>query len=272
MQTTDNKTPQEIARELAYGKLLTFKLPSGFDVTIREQNGNDDDILSNHVTSKDMSNFNIFIASLIVETNLPFAVGGKLNSELARKLLLRDKYYILIRSRIHSIGNELHVTYDWGKENGGEIAYVEDLNRYIWEYENPFPMKGDPEYDKERVEPYMIPGPYEIQEMVLESGRKLRFNLFNGESELVMLKLPLEQITSSSELRARNLEQNIEGQWVKVDNFVSFKPREMMEIKKLVKIADPSFRAMTELENPTNGDKQEFPIFSSVDFFYPEEI
>lgn len=272
MQTTDNLTPQEMARDLAYGRTLTFRLPSGYEVTIREQNGNDDDILSNNVTSKDMSNFNIFIASLVVNTNLPFAVNGKLNSELARKLLLRDKYYILIRSRIHSIGNELKITYDWGKEFGGEVEYIEDLNRYIWDYENPFPTKGEEGYDIEKVEPYIIPGPYDVQEIVLESGRKLRFNLFNGDSEALMLKVPLEQLSNNSEIKARNLEQFIEGQWVKVENFVSFKSREMIEMKKYIRIADPAFRAMTDLENPTNGDVQRFPILSSVDFFYPEEI
>lgn len=35
-----------------YGKKLTFKLPSGYEVTIREQNGEDDDILSNPVDAK----------------------------------------------------------------------------------------------------------------------------------------------------------------------------------------------------------------------------
>lgn len=271
MQTTDNKTPQEIAKELAYGKLLTFRLPSGYDVTIREQNGNDDDILSNNITSKDMSNFNIFIASLVVETNLPFATGGKLTSDSARKLLLRDKYYILIRSRIHSIGNELRIAYDWGKD-GGEVEYTEDLNRYIWEYEKPFPVKGEEGYDKERIEPYIIPNPYDVQEIILESGRTLRFNLFNGESELIMLKMPIEQITNNSEIKARNLQQLMEGDWVKVESFISFRPKEMSQMKKLIRIADPSFRAMTDIENPTNGQVQVFPILSSVDFFYPEEI
>lgn len=272
MQQTDSRTPQEIARELTYGKTLTFRLPSGYDVTIREQNGNDDDILTNSVTAQDMTNFNIFLASLIIETNLPFAVNNKLTAATAAQLLVRDKYYIIIRSRIHSIGEEVKISFDWGKEDGGKMQYVENLNRYIWDYTKPFPEEGDPDYDKERIEPYLIEEPYSTQELTLESGRQLKFNLYNGVSEKIMLKLPAEQHTRNSELKARGLMENVSGTWMKVENFSTFKPREMMELKKLVNLADPPFRVMTDLENPTTKEVMEFSILASHDFFYPEEI
>ena len=272
MQSTETRTVQEVAKELAYGRTLTFKLPSGYSVTIREQNGNDDDILTNNVTSKDMTNFNIFLASLIVETDLPFANNGKLTAATAAKILVKDKYYIIIMSRIHSMGNIVRVTFNWGKEDGGKVTYEEDLNRYVWDYDKPFPEEGEPEYDKERIEPYLIPNPYEEQEITLQSGKRLKFNLYNGISETTMLKLPADQISRNSEIKARNLMEFIGGVWVKVENFESFKPKDMSELKKLINLADPPFKAMTDLENPNTKEVVEFPIMGTTDFFYPEEI
>ena len=272
MQGTDQRTPQEIAKELAYGRTLSFKLPSGYDVTIREQNGNDDDILTNSVTSQDMTNFNIFLASLIIETNLPFAVGGKLTAATAQQLLLKDKYYIIIRSRIHSIGEELIISYDWGEREGGKITYTEDLNRYIWDYSKPFPEPGTPEYDRERIEPYEVQEPYSEQIVTLDSGKKIKFHLFNGVSEYIMLKLPLDQVTKNAEIKARGLMLFDQGNWTKVENFQNFRPKEMAELKRLIKVADPTFRAMTDLKNPNTGEIVEFSILASPDFFYPEEI
>lgn len=272
MQTTETKTTQELAQQLAYGRTTTFLLPSGYEVTIREQNGNDDDILSNVSTARDMSNFNIFISSLIVNTNLPFAVGGKLTNESAKKLLVKDKYYILIMSRIHSIGDELRISYQWDKDRP-RVDYIEDLNRYVWDYSKKFPEEGDENYDKERIEPYIIPEPYGQQVIELKSGKKLRFNLFNGESELFMLRLPETEHTNNSEIKARNLEEYVGDGFVKVQTFRNYTPREMSELRKLIKIADPPFNAFSELQNPDNLDQVvNFPILGVNDFFYPEEI
>lgn len=272
MQHTENRTSEEVAQELVYGKKLTFKLPSGYEVTIREQNGNDDDILSNQSTAKDLSNLNIFIASLVVETNLPFAVNGKLTSELVKKMVIRDKYFILIKSRIHSIGSDLRITYDWGKDEGGKIEYIEDLNRYVWDYNTEFPEEGTENYDPERIEPYIIPGVYDKQELTLRSGKHLKFNLLNGHSETQLMKLPLDQMTRNAELKARNLEMFVSDTWVKVENFSMFTKHDMAELNKMVKIADPSFNAVTDLSNPNTGETIKFPIMGTLDFFYPEEI
>lgn len=272
MQTIENRTSEEMAQELVYGKKLTFKIPSGYEVTIREQNGNDDDILSNQATAKDLTNLNIFIASLVVNTNLPFAVGGKLTSELVKKMVIRDKYFILIQSRIHSIGKDLKITYDWGKDEGGKLEYIEDLTRYIWDYNKQFPEEGEEHYDEERIEPYIIPNVYEKQEITLTSGKHLRFKLMDGFSETELMKLPLDQMTRNAELRARALELKTGADWVKVENFSMFSKKDMSELNKLVKLADPTFSAVTDIKNPQTGETLKFPIMGTLDFFYPEEI
>ena len=272
MQEIDLRTPQEIAKELAYGQTLKFTLPSGYWVKIREQNGNDDDILSNRVNAKDMTNFNMFLTSLIIDTNLPFSNNGRLNLDNINNLLIRDKYYIIIRSRIHSIGNILKIEFDWGEKLGGKIQYEEDLERYIWDYENEFPEVGNDLYDKEKIEPYILEDPYVEQNITLKSGKNLKFKLYNGYSEVIELLLPESELTRNSSIKARHLQELVGDKWLNVENFSNFKPKEMVELKGLIKLVDPPFRAMTELKNPNTDEVFEYPILSSVDFFYPEEI
>jgi len=118
------ETTKEFAENLLYGQQLEFKLPSGFLVKIREQNGADDDILSNTVLAKDLTNIDVFLSSLILDTNLPFATQGKISKDKIPLIALRDRYFIIFMSRIHSMGEKLVIKYDWGIDNGGEMEYM----------------------------------------------------------------------------------------------------------------------------------------------------
>lgn len=258
--------------ELAYGKLASFQLPSGYNVTIREQNGNDDDIISNQATGKDLTNLSILISSLVIDTDLPIAKNGKLSIQAVRSMLLRDKYFILFASRIHTAGNIINFSYDWGEGKGGVVNYTDDLNNFIWDYNKSLPEQGTPEYYKYRILPYDHELAYKKQEYTLASGKNIRFNLLDGDSELYLLNLPLDQMTKNRELRARNLEEKVNGVWTKVENFVFYTKRDMVELNKFVSKVDPSFNSITELENPTTSEIVYFPIISAPDFFYPEEI
>ena len=272
MNTTSNETAKQIAEELLYGELKKLILPSGFTATIREQNGADDDILSNQHLAEDLSNMDIFISSLVIETDLPFAINGKLNKDGVKKMLLRDKYFILFSSRIHSLGNIVNFEYNWGEE-GGKVSYSDDLNNYVWDYSKPMPEEGTEEYYPHRIKPYeFAKEPYSKIEVVLDSGKTIRFSLMDGNSELYLLKLPIDQQTRNRELRARNLEQKIDNQWQKVENFLYFKPKEMSQLHRLVNMYDESFQGLTELENPITKEKVLYPIIGVRDFFYPAEI
>lgn len=268
------KDNSEQYEEMLYGQKKQLVLPSGYEVTIREQNGHDDDILSNASTVQDLSNIDIFLSSLIIQTDLPFATGGKLSTADMGKMLLRDKYYLLFASRIHSMGNIIKFTFDWGKDNGGEVEYVDDLNNFVWDYSKPMPEKDDEAYYPYRIEPYVGVGgaAHGKQEIKLQSGKELRFELLNGKAEKVLLKLKREEQTRNSEIKARGLELKHEGSWVKVDNFVYFTKRDMAELHKKINELDPSFRGITELENPQTKEITYFPIMNTTSFFYPEEI
>ena len=270
--TETNQNSKQFAEELMYGKLKEIILPSGYTATIREQNGNDDDIISNQATARDLTNMNMFISSLVIETNLPFAVGGKLSIDGVRNMLLRDKYFILFSSRIHSMGNEIKFTYDWGTEDGGIIEYSDNLNNFVWDYSKPMPESTDKSYYHYRIQPYDHSLAYKKQEFSLSSGKQIRFKFLDGHSELYLMKLPIDQQTKNTELKARELEQKIDGEWKTVENFMFFSKKDMAELHKLVNSLDPNFTGITELENPVSGEIIKFPIISAKDFFYPEEI
>lgn len=260
-------------KELFYGQTMKVELPSGFEATIREQNGEDDDILSNPLLTKDLSSITIFLSSLVIETNLPIAKGGKLTPEAAGKLAVNDQAVLMLASRINSLGSELRFTYDWGREQGGEIDYVEELNNYIWPYiSEPFPTEGSEQYNEFMCKPYSV-NPYQLQEIILKSGKKFSFKPLDIDSQKRLIKLNIEQNTKNAELVIRDLSQYIEenSEWVKVENFKFLTKREMEEIRSYISLLDKPFKGFTELENPQTGQKILFPIMSTNDFFFPGE-
>lgn len=268
MQTPTEKVE---AKELAYGNTSTFLLPSGFEVTIREQNGNDDDILTNKATSTDMSNFDIFISGIVVKTDLPFNVNGRITVDGAKKLLLRDKYFLLFKSRIHSIDKMIDFDYQW--DDSKEVdKYTEDLTNYVWDYSEALPQKGEENYFSERIQPYQKEC-YEDVLLTTPSGKELKLNLLNGIGEKYLLQLTAEQQTKNKELEARNLQLKTEKGWEKVKNFGVFNLTDMRYIRKVINEIDPSLTLTTEVRNPRKENLMDkFPILALKSFFFPEEI
>lgn len=262
-------TPEQ-TKEVLYGKKKTLTLPSGFSVTIREQNGNDDDILSNADTAKDLTNIHIFLSSLILETDLPYAKNGKLSANDIKKMLLRDKYFIMFASRIHSMGPEVRFKFNWGKDNGGEIEYTDNLENFVWDYTKELPEEGTEDYYEHRIMPYPEDAHDKI-ELTLGSGKEIRFQFLNGFGEQLMMKTLTP--TKNTKLKARMLEQKIEGEWQKVENFMYFSKRDMIELNKIITEIDAEFTGITEIVHPQDSTNIiNYPIMQAHSFFYPEEI
>lgn len=262
---------KEKAIDMFNGQTKELILPSGYKVTIREQNGNDDDILSNKHLAEDLSNIDHFLSSLIINTNLPFAKGNRLSPGDIPNMVLRDKYYIIFASRVHSIGSELKFSFDWGKNSGGKITYTEDIGNYIWDFSKPFPQEGEEGYNPYAIEPYED-NPYELKEIELSSGKLLRFNFLNGFSEKELLKEPIERQSRLSEIRARNLQQKLEDGWKKVENFTFFSKKDMTELNFIINNLDSPFNGLTDIENPKTKDVIQYPLIKAESFLYPEEI
>lgn len=266
-----NQEEKKDVRELVYGNTTTFKLPSGYEMTIREQNGNDDDILTNKALATDLSNLDAFIAAIVVKTDLPFNLNGKLTLEGTKKLPLRDKYFILIKTRVFSIGETLQFPYHW-EDSEQPDTYSEDLTQYLWDYNEPLPQVGEEGYFSERIEPYKLDALEPIK-IVTPSGKTLSFNVLNNAGEKYLLNLPKEQQTKNSNLKARNLNLKTEVGWEKVEHFGMFSRADMEYIRKKVKEYDPEIMLLTEVTNPRETTiKNSFPILQLGGFFFPEEI
>lgn len=246
---------------LDVGHKKTVYLPSGNWVTIREQNGADDDVLSN--PTKLIYAFSEFISGIVLDSSFPSKI---LTEEQVNLLPTNDKYAILYHSRIHSLGNMVYFDYDWGNQ-GGKIEYSQDLNEYLLDYKNP------PVEEEIKAKPNAIPYiPNEIElEFTTTYGKKLKFNRLNTHGENYIMTLGKEKLTKNVDLFARNMEMEVDGRWVKIENFKLFPAKEMIEIRNYVTIADPLFQGMCEIQNYA-GEKQEIHLMATQDFFYPAGI
>lgn len=253
------------------GRTFTFYAPTGFQYTIREQNGADDDILSNPSEAKDLTNIHRFIASLVIKTDA--TPSGKLTLKDVRQLPTLDKYCILINSRIFSMGNNLEFEHDWGTERGGKVSYSQDLNEYLFDYQ----IVPSPEQLLSK--PNAIPF-YPLREnkqfkdipLNLSSGKKLLFDNLSGEGEAYVLGLPLDKRTRNQELISRNLRLEVNGVFEKIQSFHLFSVRDMQEIRKYISAYDPVFNGNVEIENPITGEIITIPLLGISGFFFPGEI
>ena len=169
MEKTE-KTEQEEARGF---KTKEYTLPSGGKITIREQNGEDDDIISNAALAKNGNHINAFISGITISTDL--TKTGKLLIKDVMELKIRDKYAILFMSRCFSLGPICEFEYDWGKDNGGKVTYEDNLENYIWDYAvDNFPMPGEDNYFDQRIRPY-IQGLETRRELELSSGKLISY-------------------------------------------------------------------------------------------------
>lgn len=245
-----------------------FITPSGHRVKIREQNGADDDILSNPAEAATLMNLSRFLAGLIVDSD--YTKSGKLTVDEVHSLPSLDRYVILIRSRIFSLGSTMEFKYNWG-ENGGEVQYEQDLNELLFDYSQ-VPTMEELEAKPDAVPYYPEPGKFSDIEFTLTSGKQLKFDLLNAKGESYVANLPLDKQTKNQIYIARNLCLLVNEKWDKVANFSMFSVKDMIEIRNHIHSLDPIFNGTTTIENPITKDKVDVPIIGMSDFFYPGEI
>lgn len=248
----------------------TFKAPSGTEYTIREQNGQDEEVLTNTGEIRRNMNINNFLQGIIMSSSKK---NGKLSMEEILSIPLLDRAVIIIQSRIFSIGEEMEFSYRWPLEGEKfeEFEYTQDLREFLFD-----------EYDRENItkeelenKPKAIPFyPEEFdgyKEFSLHSGKKIRFRLADGHSELYVLKLPDSEKTRNTDFIMRDLQLEVEGKWEKVFNFSLFSVKDMREIRKYVNAYDPTCDLTTDIINPRTEQHLQIPIMALGDFFFPEE-
>lgn len=246
----------------------SFISPSGHSYTIREQNGEDEDILSNPRDAKNLMNITKFISSIVVDTD--FTDNHRLTVEDTLNLPFLDRYAILIQSRIFSMGNTLEFEFTWEGDKV-PVVYEEDLSLFLFDDYSAIPSEEEL-LKKLHAVPY-YPNSKQIKDICinLSTGKVLYFDLLNGKGEQFIMNLSEDKQTRNAELMARNLRLMVNGNPEKVTNFRCFTVREMAEIRKFISTNDPTWYGMTELENPKTGEKVNYPIMAAKSFFYLTE-
>lgn len=236
-----------------------FYLPDGTNwVTIREQNGHDDDILSN--PTKVLTSFSQFVSAIVVDSSY----GGKLTEEFVNLMPSNNKWAIIFQSRMFSISDTVNFKYDWGEE-GGVVSYEQDLKELIFDDYSQTPTE-----EEMTAKPFAIPYyPTVDTTFVTQSGKQIKFQLLDTNGELFVTKLDPEQSTRNKDLIARNISVMIDGQWEKIQNFSNFTKREMIEIRSYIEGADPTFTGTIPVPSKT-GKVIYLSVLGMQDFFFPE--
>ena len=251
-----------------HGELVELATPSGNIVVLRQQNGEDDDILSNSFNVSKGISMSAFLSNIIIDSS--FTERGTMTVNEVLNLRIADAYFMMVASRIFSLGQILNFEYRW---EGLTVptSYEEDLNLFIWDYSKPFPIKEtDPDYFKFRIKPISKDTKNELT--IKPKNRKVRYSYMTLAGEQFLLKLPDEKQSRNSELLARNLEEFIDGEWIKVESFKFFSSYEMAQIRQDVELNDPALDLVSELKHPLKELTVLYPIFGSPDFFYPRVI
>lgn len=261
---------------------MSFTLPSGYSVEIREQNGEDEEILSNPASIKNFMNINEFIAGIVIRTD--FTASGKLLVQDVLNLPLLDRAVILINSRIFSLGQELEFTYKWPRAEGShqvsEYTYTQDLSYYVFEDYGKEPTQEELDSKPEAVPYYSVqesstnPGKIQLKDipLTLTSGKELLWDVATANSEQYLMKLGIDNVSRNKDLIARNLRLNVDGKWESVQNFKLFTAREMAEMRKEIISKDPTFIGNLEVEDPITHAKNQLSILAVPTFFYLTEV
>lgn len=254
--------------ETMFNHNFEFIAPSGAKYVIREQNGNDDDILSNPSTSRNLMNLSHFISAIVVDQDF-YPHSGTISVEEALDLPSNDRYAILINSRIHSIGNILEFTHDWGGTLG-KVEYEQDLNEFIFNK----PLEEITEEDL-NSKPDAIPL-YPMGTKTFEGNcgdKNFTFDVLTGRGEQYIIELPLDKRTKNQSLIARNLKLKVNSQYEKVTNFRMFSVKDLQNIRKQIAAVDPEFSGNIKIHHPSNPEITDYVnILALPGFFWPEEI
>jgi hypothetical protein len=242
---------------------IDFRLPSGKTVRIREQNGEDDDKLTLVKDNKDGVAMNKFIAGIILELNGSAVV---LQADDIKQWLLRDKYYLLFKSRRFSLGDQ--VFFDYTFQDGTMAPMEEDLAKYDFDYSTGTPpKKGQPDYNPLVAQSY--PEALKVN-LVLNSGKKVSYEYMTGEHEQRLLGRVENELTLNDKLRFRNLKLMVDGGgYQQIDRFNQFSARDMYEIRSSIEVEDSEFSLITECRNPKTNAIEKVSLLALNDFFFP---
>lgn len=252
------------------GQEHEITLPTGRVITLRETNGDDDELLSRLKDAKSGDSVFNFLANI---TNMDSIVKKK---PLVSDLMgwpVSDRYYALFKQRVINQGPLLKFDFicqtpDCPTQRDGEKAqeFEYDLNEFDGDLSNS-------EYKPSlitQVKKYPLGSTKQI-EFETSSKKKLRYKILDGILEKKTLDEPADNRHKNSHLYLRELEIFSGGSWILLTHFKMFPSREMSEIRRHVDDHDPFFQPSVKFTCPTCKTPYSIPLFDIPVFYWPEE-
>ena len=252
-----------------------YHLPDGSTILLREQNGEDEAVLSNEKDTVNGKAIRKFLARIIMGIKkVDSEVYEPCTTNMVAGMKSRNVYYALLLSRIHSLGAELVVTKKFkdpaNPATSREVQLEIDLSEYQRNFDGTveYPMPGDEDYDKHQCLPYPR-GAEDYVVTKLTSGREIRFRYLTNRAEFDALA-SIQAMDINTTLLLREFEyKKDDNNWMSTKTFKEFTSREMREIRGLASKHDPEFTILAQAENPYNGEPEEFTLIGEPDFFFP---
>lgn len=271
-------TTPDISNLIYQGQTKEITLPSGRVIILRENNGDDEGILSQLKDTKDSNNIDKYISSVVVKDlskdKLPEGEFKGVTFAEVKKWPLNDKHYVLFAARVLSLGYEFKFKYQCQNPDCRDCKakkkhkYTEDLKPFE------VPSGG---FNSTRTEESLWPMPYpkgSLMEIThtLKTGKQIQFNILDGDLQKEGMDLPEEGINKNTPLMMRHLTLIHEGEKQRCYHLRMFSSKEMAEIRSVIDEIDPDWVPIVIIECPTCKNVVDLPLLGSPDFFYPTGI
>jgi len=236
---------------------LSFTGPDGVLYTIREQNGNDDDVLSTLGDAQQNKSIDKFLAGIII--------GPKRFNweEIHTNMGIATKYYIVLKSRMFTHGSQMIFKHTF--RDGQVVEFEEDLSLYDRDLSQDIVVEDIPGITA--IKKY--PNGGSILRSLTIGDKKLTYKLQTSKAEAYMMGIPKEQVSKNDELRARELTLVKDGREIKIENFRDFSASEMREIWKDIRSNDVDFALLTKLQTPDKKVTEYVSLLTIPEFFFP---
>jgi hypothetical protein len=252
---------------------LKVHLPSGHWVEIREQNGEDDDILSKSSYVQSHENVNRFLAGIIVNSSY----NRPITEKDIKQWRVNDKYYLLLKSRIFSLGHELIFDYSCPKCKT-KTQMVEDLSIFDADLDRDSEnfigklLEKNPNSEELRNKIWPLEHNEPVRHLVLNSGKEVRYKFLTVASEHNAIKIPFGEQSRNKELIIRDFEMKVDGMWMSVQNFKLLSAKDMAQIRADVNKHDELFIMESHIKCPACNHEEVMPLIAIPDFFFPTSV
>ncbi|MDY0201223.1 MAG: hypothetical protein RBR40_09575 [Tenuifilaceae bacterium] len=239
-------------------------LPSGRVFVIREQTGADDEILTT-ITDRDSGELEAihkFLAGIVIGEYKGEEELTKVGLDGINNLLIRDKYALLIKARIFSLGNYVKFEYDFG-EVFGKAEFVEDLNNYVIDYSD-----KDAKTTHLTILPYQSINPISIE----VEDRHFVLDLLSSKGEIAIANARTPNINLVLTSRNLRVKDPNTGKYNPVINFSALTGRSMAIIRSEVRLRDYAPSLVSQISNPVTGETLDIPLLGIPDFFFPTRL